>query len=747
VQAQAAVSDLDPRSAEFELSVYNHANKLLTAHKDDWCCIPAFSMPNRWDYLDLISELAETTLLRHVEFWLKTQGDPDRATQLLARYESIYRDHPAFTSVRAWTDWTQAEKRQGPERESLRRQAMDAALRAMYWSQGQTWAAWDGLRLRRKDSMVDRGPPTKAEWIWTALSNGYIGDWPIRWYWPTWEQGGDPELAARNAIERVAYSSHTFSNLTEAMDLADEVQKKQLVEQAARRFAGDPDRVAFLVDQGAQASDPTTKRKIYEEAVQATPNAWEPYFQLGQVALQEGDYATALKTFQRYPGFAVDSKRDKVALSQYAFAAASELYWRGAIPEAVALFKLSAGYDTGSWGSMTSATRLMMLEGDYRGAAMESLQRAQRYRQKYAYRDFLDLLHVLGRSEDAWAVFRTLMEQFPTPEIWHSAYVGLRIKGTSNADFETWLLSDGIRRAHFDHYRFAPHLAILWNVVDRKPGSGFVRLVEQLDSPPQYFVEPNGGWTVHGDPVSNPQGAGLRIVGPSPYKAEGRPKRAAGTVLRSSLAYFADAYKLLRDKDFAGATRVFEEMTTHYTIENTYAGPYFARAAAKSGNGEALERHLDSSLAEHPNMLFEVSLAKAFFAGARGEHEEALKHLNVALNNRPHTESRPIFTEYQFAEACEWLYQDTGKATYRDLALDWVRKYQRLAPMYSWAYAIEARLTPSPARRIRALAITLYLDPKSERASTFTLVERQRAKEWLKANNPFLKEPATGEDA
>src|SRR6185295_18629439 len=163
------------------------------------------------------------------------------------------------------------------------------------------------------------------------------------------------------------------------------------------------------------------------------------------------------------------------------------------------------------------------------------------------------------------------------------------------------------------------------------------------------------------------------------------PKRAAGTILRSPLAYFAEGYKLLRDKDFAGANRVFEEMTTHYTIENTYAGAYFARAAAKSGNGETLERYLDGSLIQHPNMRFEVNLGKAFFAGARGEHAEALKHLKVVRNNRPHTESRPIFTEYQLAEACEWLFQDTGNTAYRDFALDWVRKYQRLAPMYSWA--------------------------------------------------------------
>jgi hypothetical protein len=79
--------------------------------------------------------------------------------------------------------------------------------------------------------------------------------------------------------------------------------------------------------------------------------------------------------------------------------------------------------------------------------------------------------------------------------------------------------------------------------------------------------------------------------------------------------------------------------------------------------------------------------------------------------------------------------------SYRELALDWARKHQRIAPMYSWAYAIEAELAKTSAERLRALAITLYLDPNSERASRLPAAEREKAKQWLNANNPFLKPP------
>ena len=43
--------------------------------------------------------------------------------------------------------------------------------------------------------------------------------------------------------------------------------------------------------------------------------------------------------------------------------------------------------------------------------------------------------------------------------------------------------------------------------------------------------------------------------------------------------------------------------------------------------------------------------------------------------------------------------------------------------------------------RQRALAITLYLDPNSERAARVPAAERAKAKQWLSANNPFLKPP------
>jgi hypothetical protein len=210
---------------------------------------------------------------------------------------------------------------------------------------------------------------------------------------------------------------------------------------------------------------------------------------------------------------------------------------------------------------------------------------------------------------------------------------------------------------------------------------------------------------------------------------------AAPAVARTEAVYFAQAYALLRNGDAAGAYKVFTEAAQRFVIEDTYALPYFAWAAAKSGNGAALEAWLPARGG------FDLELGRAFLAGLKGEHPAAISHLQRAFASRPHTDFRPIFTEYQYAEACEWLFRDTGHEPYRDLALDWVRKHQRMQPMYAWAYAMEATLTRSPADRTRAVAMAQYLDRGSERLATISAKDRERAKAWFARHNPFKAKP------
>jgi len=104
-----------------------------------------------------------------------------------------------------------------------------------------------------------------------------------------------------------------------------------------------------------------------------------------------------------------------------------------------------------------------------------------------------------------------------------------------------------------------------------------------------------------------------------------------------------------------------------------------------------------------------------------------------AITHSPGWKSGGIYADYEYAEIMEWLYQDTGDKKFRQEALDWVQKCQKMKPWSSWAYAIEARLQSDPATRMHAIAMTLYLDPKSERVASLSSRDITAAKQYAKS--------------
>ena len=125
--------------------------------------------------------------------------------------------------------------------------------------------------------------------------------------------------------------------------------------------------------------------------------------------------------------------------------------------------------------------------------------------------------------------------------------------------------------------------------------------------------------------------------------------------------------------------------------------------------------------------------------------QDALKLLRLAFYNRPATGERPLYTEYQYAELVEWLYQATHQDAYRKLVLDWVKKVELLTPWYGWPYAMQAELDHDKAGRRRAIAMAAYLDPGSERLSKLPKAEVARAVRAFKGLNPFLRLSASAQ--
>jgi len=112
-------------------------------------------------------------------------------------------------------------------------------------------------------------------------------------------------------------------------------------------------------------------------------------------------------------------------------------------------------------------------------------------------------------------------------------------------------------------------------------------------------------------------------------------------------------------------------------------------AAAKRGDSAKVSARLDKF--DIAYQRFDYHLSRAVIAGFAGKTAESLNDLKLALYRRPFTESRPIYTEYQFAEICEWLYQATRNPKYRDEAVRWAKSVQAFNPWFAWPYALEAR--------------------------------------------------------
>jgi hypothetical protein len=234
------------------------------------------------------------------------------------------------------------------------------------------------------------------------------------------------------------------------------------------------------------------------------------------------------------------------------------------------------------------------------------------------------------------------------------------------------------------------------------------------------------------------------VVTASPLRAGKAPKLPTGTRIKSELAYFADAYATLRAGDYATAAARFNAMAERYPVEG-YPLSYFAYAAAKSGDHEQLEKYLDGWPEYRGG--FDYWLAKAFFAGVRKDAAASYEWLQKALRNHSWTdnETRPALSEYQYAQACEWLYRETGDERFVTELLEWLKGYELVSPSQGWAYAMEYSYEKPGQARTRALAMARYLDPASERIRGASNEELKSADAWFRANNPF-RLPATQSD-
>ncbi len=734
----------DPAKAQTsaDLSVHNHVLRLLEKEPARWCCGMGVSTPTALDYLDLMDELAIETLTRRINFASSIQGAPERGLEMLNLFEPVFKDHPRFTLLRAQAEISASARKEGSVKEGLLRSAYANALNAYYWEQGQTFVAADAFaalgRLQRPEFGI--------------VNNLYVSDYPMRPYYPPLDniQGVDQSIAyASQALENATYDARALFTLQFLWSDVKRNEGRLDVEymRIAGRFSGNGNLASLKANRALKMGDLHGAEKGFRETIKAQPRQWQGYRELVELLYRDERIDEAAQIAMSYPPFfETDSAANPVGTSSEAYNAGSLFYWSGHFAHAIPLYEISAGLKTGSGASLASELRLKLLKGDYLGALEGSYNRATRYNSSYGYRDYLGLLHAMGYSKEAWDAFNTLVGQLKEPHIWETALVGHRIAGTDEAGLIAWARQDLFQGIGILSNARAVYL-LRAAVMDRVPGESAVSAIVALDAPVWKVKSPAATLVVRNSKAGDMQ----YVVGPKAAEGSTLPigafAQSSRTQVKSDLVYFAEAYRALQSGNYKLAKTLLEEAADLYDMSQPALGyllPYMAFAAARAGDTTFVDKKLASF--KPVQLDFDRLIAGAVLKGIAGKTDESVKLLRRATVRRPYTEMRPIFTEYEYGEMAEWLYEATGKTQYRDLALDWARKNQETQPWHAWAFAMEAKLSADSVERRRAIGMANYLDPKSERLKSVRKTERDAAIKDFVDRNPFLHLATRKED-
>ncbi|MDP3228419.1 MAG: hypothetical protein Q8N13_10645 [Acidovorax sp.] len=717
VQKPSSLGDPDKIRAIANLSVFHHGREFVDADAARWCCEFMVNRPRPLDYLELLQGVGHDNLMRYIKFLSQVQGASSKALGFANSIDATYKGYPYYALERSKVEARLAAQGAGTEKDALNKAFHENAFNAYYWEQGQSLVA----NSAHEHFGADGGQ------YFGHSDNLYYADIPYRPYYWTWADGGNLQTQVDNnnaALKNATWEIGTVSRLVGQYRqfFPDEGRVTDLLKSVAGRFMGSPQRNTLFATEAIAQGDSRTAEAYLRDNIKNSPGYWNSYETLGRLLLESGDVNAAAKVFHSYEGFKKGSEENRVGIANYAFQAGSYFYWSGHFDLAKPLYQISASQRSGAASEITSNARLKLLAGDIQGATLGTLQRAQRYQESYAYRDYLGLLHASGHSKEAWDGFKMLVKESEAPHIWESALAGHHMSGLSEAEVVAWAQQGELKSTGPAKNAAAIYL-VRFATTDRTPTSSLSPVIDAMDQ--QWWKVPQYPMVIHS---SHP------ILNNSPEKRR----------VKSVHAYFVEAYRAIKLKDFAAAKSIFDEAAAIYDFsdQSVYLPyspylPYYAYAAAKVRDTSGVEKILNDF--KKNDQRFDYYLTKAILASASGKNEEALQSLQYARYRRPHTEKRPLLTQHTFGEIAGLTAELTGSSKITALALDWARKSQKFEPWQSWPYALETRLVKNPAERRRAVAMVAYLDPKSESLSILDKAEIDAAVETSGKSNPLLE--------
>ena len=716
------------------LANVRHVSRFVETAAPPACCNERSARPSSWDLVALIEGRNIAQIGKSLHRTVAMQASYPKANADLGRYSEVLSGHPVVAAADMEYAWAMAGRVGAASLETYRSRALKSATVVLFSANGQTPLA------SRATSVLGFADGNSSVFL-----DAYGFDYPRRGFWMEWmfrstREPKDSYDRALDALRRdgAAYAISDFGPFNRLVLAADTPEARaSLASELQGRFVGTPNQKFLLAKlQAGTAQVPPDPLAEARTILAANPDNWAARFAVGRLIVERGGkYEEASEIFLAHPPFHAESPGKRVDLSIAAARAANLFLANGHEDLAGPFLQISADLNTGSNASLMSEQYLDVLAGRYRKAADEALESGRRYPNAYAYRDYLSFLHAFGRRDEAWSGFSQVASSFDNGEVWVSALVGQRRDGLGEPQIRAWLMKPGIRDAKFRGQRFALRYAVLANASDHEPPRDLGALVEQIEGEPAAWIDEEG-YTARPHPLDP---VGPEILPTSSFATD-RPRLPSGTHVKSEFIYFGTAYEAIQHGDPGKAVEQLKAMAAFYPIERadfSYAIPYLAWAAAKTGDKIEFEKYVTTH--GDDQVRFDFFLARAFFAGIkRKDFALARELLANALPGHPNTDNRPVLVEYQYAQACEWLYKETKDQGFRDMLLAWLKSQQTVRPIMAWAYAMEYTYATTAERRLRALAMTLYLDPKSERIGSATAADRRAAEAWGKQHNPFL---------
>lgn len=737
-----------PDELDLLRQLWGHINAILTPERlRNQRNIENHTLLTEVDIAEIAKAIAVSDHLREVNEDLEKRGLPESALRTIAEFEPIFSGHPEVTLTKAHALWEQAQDVQGAERQTLTRKYLEAQLNGFSWS---TYLSAKAVDVARNYSLtLARVSPSTAR----AYSGTGFAGYSRRFYeWPkgeVWFRRFNPREIRSGALDECLEVTWTrFACLGAKIEAAakfghePQLIRDELLARHADRFIGNPRRAEFNVMFERKFGDGDVELRILQEQVDAGSVSWNIYEALGRIHKRRGNYAAAQRTWLSYPGFNTNDGRVSVGDSQNADFAASQFFWIGQHELALPLLRIAAESGTGSSGSMASAQRLALIAGDLELARDWAAERVRRYQSKYGARDLMELLHATGESSYAWKLFEQMHVSWREPEIWSSALVGHRLESASIESIAEWISvstfsndSDPAARGSGGAMDLAPRYLLLAGQLDRTPGLEFPSLV-------------SGAYSRPGS-QRRPRDLPELVAGNSDAeKAIAAFEDAEIVHVYPRLATGMSAF--LRG-DYEGAYNTFLYAASFRDL-NEYIS-YYAFSAAELGRQSHLQAILDARLSQYRERLrnervggeglgefFDDYLAFAVLAAYNKQHDDAIRYLRLALDDRPFLGRRTVYPMYQLVDLADRLFEKTGVQSYREFALDLSRRHTIILPMHAWAYFVVAKHSEASLERIRAAASGLHLDPLSERGSKLPKNVLDEARTLLeKSGPPYLR--------